>query len=104
MYSLRQAKDYVDDAKLLVFGDKFEFQTACIYLFSTLCKLQVWIAFLLDQQYLVEWKGEDSYTVLSGKRINQSKTAKPLSDLNVRDTVVGTKDFEATVLKVGKFL
>ena len=44
---------------------------------------------------------------LTGKRINQTKTSKSLSDLNVGDTVVakwGAKKFEATILKVGRFI
>ena len=50
----------------------------------------------------MEWKREDPYTVLTGKSINQTKTSKSLSDLNVSDTVVakcGVKEFE-----VGRFI
>ena len=44
---------------------------------------------------------------LTGKRINQTKTLKSLSDLNVDDTVVakwGAKEFEVTILKVGRYI
>ena len=65
------------------------------------------ICVLSDHFFLVERKGEDSYTVLTGKGINQSKPPKDLSELSIGDTVVakwGTKDFEAVILKVGRLL
>ena len=51
--------------------------------------------------------GVERRELVTGKRINQTKTPKSLSDLNVGDTVVakwGTKEFEATILKVSRFI
>ena len=69
--------------------------------------MHAFFSIYVGQYFLVEWKREDPYTVLTGKSINQTKTSKSLSDLNVSDTVVakwGAKEFEVTILKVGRFI